>query len=101
MRNQAIDVTLSSDEWAFISALRGLPESPLKARVGTLLGQIVAFMEEPRCAEMQGDGVPCTTVTAQCEQCIHVAELIDRTARLALERARAAERAAVDAPLEC
>jgi len=81
VRTEAIDVTLTADEWALVSALRGLPESPLKTRVLTLLDTVVTFIGEPRCAEMQGDGVPCSTVDAQCEQCAHVAELIDAVTR--------------------
>lgn len=87
MRNQPIDVTLSTDEWALISALRELPESPLRTRVGTLLEELIAFIQDPRCAEMQGDGVPCSSVAAQCDQCVHVAEMIDTMNRVGMLRA--------------
>jgi hypothetical protein len=91
-RNQAIEATLSAEEWALVSALRALPESPLKTRVATLLDTLVAFIGEPRCAEMQGDGVPCSTVDAQCDQCVHVAELIDALTRRQLGAIRQTSR---------
>jgi hypothetical protein len=93
VRTQAIDATLSADEWALVSALRALPDSPLKTRVLTLLDTLVTFIGEPRCARMQGDGVPCSAVDAQCDQCVHVAELIDAVTRRQFgEIRRAAER---------
>jgi hypothetical protein len=27
---------------------------------------------------MQADGVPCDNVNAQCDQCVHVAEMLDK-----------------------
>ena len=92
VRSQPIDVTLSAEEWALVSALRALPESPLKARVAVLLDTLRAFIEEPRCAEMQGDGVPCSTVHAQCDQCVHVAEVIDALTRRPLGALRTTPR---------
>ena len=82
--DQAIDVKLSAEEWALVSALRALPESPLRTRVVTLMDTLLLFVGEPKCAEMQGDGVPCSTVDAQCDQCLHVADLLDELTRRSL-----------------
>lgn len=78
-----IDATLSAEEWDLVAALRGLPPGPLRARVEQLLRDVVAFVREPGCAEMQADGVPCTTATAQCDQCVHLAAMIDGLAKRA------------------
>jgi hypothetical protein len=89
--DQGIDVKLSAEEWALVSALRAVPESPLRTRVVTLMGTLLQFVGEPRCAEMQGDGVPCSTVHAQCDQCLHVAELLDEITRRSLRDFRSAQ----------
>ena len=78
MSNQMIPATLSAEEWRLVSALRDIPPSPLKLRVARLLEELITFVQEPRCAEMQADGVPCDNVNAQCDQCVHVAEMLDK-----------------------
>jgi hypothetical protein len=82
MRNATIQVTLSRAEWRLISTWREIQPSPLKARVGRLLDELIAFVQEPRCAEMQADGVPCDSVETQCDQCLHVTEMLDKMDRL-------------------
>ncbi len=37
---------------------------------------LVEYVREPKCAEMQADGVPCTSAEADCEQCVKVRELL-------------------------
>jgi hypothetical protein len=82
MRDDTIDVTLSCEEWALVSALREVHSNSLKARVAALLRDLLVFLRDPKCAEMQGDGVPCDDVRASCDQCMHVAEMIDSMDRL-------------------
>ena len=50
---------------------RSLPRSSARRRWPPSR-PLVDYAREPRCAEMQADGVPCETVTALCEQCLHV-----------------------------
>lgn len=85
---QAIDVRLSAEEWALVSALRAVPDSPLKTRTITLVETLLQFVGEPKCAEMQADGVPCSTVDAQCDQSLHVADLLDELTRRSLREFR-------------
>jgi hypothetical protein len=82
MSKPTIQATLTAEEWRLVSTLREIPPSPLKLRVGTLLEELIAFVQEPRCAEMQADGVPCDSVTAQCDQCVHVAEMLETMDRV-------------------
>ena len=82
MPDQMIAATLSAEEWRLVSALRDIPPSPLKLRVARLLEELITFVQEPRCAEMQADGVPCDNVNAQCDQCVHVAEMLDKMDRV-------------------
>lgn len=83
MRDTPVHVTLAADEWELISTLRSLPPSPLKNRVNALINELLVFIRDPRCAGMQGDGVPCDNVTTACEQCVHVADMLDAMDRVA------------------
>ena len=82
MPAQNIQATLTTEEWRLVSTLRDIPPSPLKLRVARLLEELIVFVQEPRCAEMQADGVPCDNVNAQCDQCVHVAEMLDKMDRV-------------------
>ena len=82
MRETTVPATLTAEEWELISTLRTMPPSPLKTRVGTLISELIEFIRDPRCAEMQGDGVPCDNVSTACEQCAHVAEMLDSMDRI-------------------
>lgn len=82
MRESTIDVTLTAREWELISTLRAIPPSPLKHKVASLIDELVEFIHDPKCAEMQGDGVPCDNVSTACEQCVHVAGMLDTMNRI-------------------
>ena len=81
MRDRTIPTTLSAEEWRLISTLRAMPASPLKVRIGNALERLIAFAEDPHCAEMQGDGVPCDHVGGECAQCALVVAALDAIAR--------------------
>jgi hypothetical protein len=72
-----VQVTLSPEEWKLVSALRIIPESPLKERLDALFDELLRFAADPKCAESQADGVPCTSTAADCESCRRVTDLID------------------------
>ena len=82
MRETTVPATLTAEEWELISTLRAMPPSPLKTRVASLISELIEFIRDPRCAEMQGDGVPCDNVSTACEQCAHVAEMLDSMDRI-------------------
>ncbi len=87
MRETPVHVTLTAEEWELVSTLRSLPASPLKNRVNALINELLQFIRDPHCAEMQGDGMPCDNVTTACEQCTHVADMLDSMDRVsALKR---------------
>lgn len=77
MREEKVDVSLTLPEWHLVSALRDIPESALKARANELIEAVLAYSREPKCPEMQADGVPCGTVHANCDQCVHVTQLLE------------------------
>ncbi len=71
-----VSVQLSSDEWNLISGLREIPASPLRDLMREMMAALVEYVREPKCAEMQADGVPCTSPAADCEQCQKVHQLL-------------------------
>ena len=46
-----------------------IPESALRRELFALLGELVDFCAAPRCAECQGDGVPCGSLLRPCDGC--------------------------------
>ena len=77
----SIPIIVSPTELVMITTLRDMPESPLRDRVQVLLAEILAFARNPRCPELQADGVPCGDPEADCDQCQVVLGMLD-----ALER---------------
>jgi hypothetical protein len=67
---------LSADEWALVCGLRDIPDGIARGELLDLLLDLVAFARDPRCPAAQGDGVPCLTVSAACEQCRRVGDVL-------------------------
>ncbi|MFI5182494.1 MAG: hypothetical protein ACHQPI_13995 [Thermoanaerobaculia bacterium] len=87
MREPKVSVALSAEEWRFVSDLRALPSSPLRERALTLFNAVLELARDPRCPEVQADGVPCDTPSRSCDQCLHVEEMLETLRRRALEAA--------------
>ena len=73
---EQVEVRLSDEEWQVVAGLRDIPESPLRAITYEMMLALVEYAREPKCAEMQADGVPCASATADCEQCVKVRGLL-------------------------
>ncbi|MBZ5589966.1 MAG: hypothetical protein LAO05_15530 [Acidobacteriia bacterium] len=71
-----LSVKLTPEEWHLISGLRDIPPSPLRDLMHEMMTALVEYVREPKCAEMQADGVPCSSPTADCEQCEKVRQLL-------------------------
>lgn len=67
---------LSPEEWRLLSHMREIPLGPIRAELIELVGDLVAFVHDPRCPEAQGDGVPCLSLAVACEQCRQVADVL-------------------------
>ena len=76
MEHDRVDVRLNAQEWRLVSALRDIPPSPLRDLVHELMKELIDYVREPRCGEIQADGVPCESPAADCEQCVKVKGLL-------------------------
>ena len=76
MEQKRYAVKLDAAEWKFVSAMRDIPPSPLRDLARELMEELVSYVREPRCGEMQADGVPCESAAADCEQCMKVKDLL-------------------------
>ena len=77
MKEEKLDATLTLPEWRLVSALREIPDSALKERANELIDAVLAYAREPKCQEMQADGVPCGNVHANCDQCVQVTRMLE------------------------
>lgn len=81
MPEDRISLALTPEEARIIRTLREMPEGPLKNRVLRLLDELVAFARNPRCPELQADGVPCESAHNDCDTCVVVTGMLDLLAR--------------------
>jgi len=68
---------LTADERRLVLALREVPPSPLRDLYATLVSELTDFVTNPTCTEMQGDGAPCTSAEACCDQCRKLESLLE------------------------
>ena len=68
---------LSPVEQKLLLALREIPPSRLRDLMTTLVGELVDFVAEPGCAEMQADGAPCPTTDASCDECRKLTTILE------------------------
>ena len=81
MSEETIAIALTPGERRMISALRDVPPGPLHDLCEELIERLFEFVREPRCPEMQADGVPCGSASADCEQCARVRTLLETLRR--------------------
>lgn len=63
----------SPEQERLLRVIRQMPPEALHA----LLGDLFRLVDEPRCAESQADGVPCTSAGGACERCLRFAAFLD------------------------
>ena len=64
-----------------LGSLRELPDGTLRARMEEFLVELTDFVRDPKCPEVQADGIPCDNPQADCEQCLKVKELVETLRR--------------------
>ena len=68
---------LSPEEQKLLLALREIPPSRLRDLMTTLIGELVDFVAEPSCAEVQADGAPCPASDVSCDECRKLTSIIE------------------------
>lgn len=74
---QLKNYVLTDAEWQIIARLREVPEGRMREMLFEFLGQLTDFVREPRCPEVQADGVPCGAVSTDCAECLAVTEMLE------------------------
>ena len=69
---------VTSREKKFIDTIRELPEGDLKRTAEAFLLELSDCLTNPRCAEVQADGIPCGAVDADCEQCLELKSMVEQ-----------------------
>jgi hypothetical protein len=68
---------LSPEEQKLLLGLREIPPSRLRDLMTTLVGELVDFVAEPGCTEMQADGAPCPSTDASCDECRKLTTILE------------------------
>jgi len=68
---------LRPEERRLVETLRSIPPSPLRERLLALLSELLDFVSQPGCTEMQADGAPCSSAQAACDECHKLTRLLD------------------------
>jgi hypothetical protein len=68
---------LSPEEQKLLLGLREIPPSRLRDLMTTLVGELIDFVAEPCCTEMQADGAPCPATDVSCDECQKLTTLLE------------------------
>lgn len=74
---RAKSILVTERERQILDGLRKLPAGDLKRTTEAFLLELSDQLSNPRCAEVQADGVPCGEATADCEACLSLKELVE------------------------
>ena len=78
MSENPIHADLSPAEWTLIQAMRAVPESSLRERLHEVFGELIFYVQNPRCQGMGVEGFPCGEPVSTCEECHQVWDLLDQ-----------------------
>jgi hypothetical protein len=68
---------LSPEEQKLLLALREIPPSRLRELLTTLIGELLDFVADPSCSEVQADGAPCPASDASCDECRKLTTILE------------------------
>ena len=80
MPEAPIAASLSTSEWHLIEAIRTLPEGALRNRTHEVLGEMLFYVQNPRCQGVGAEGFPCGEPVATCDECHQIWDLLDAIA---------------------
>jgi hypothetical protein len=76
MEQEAVRIALTAEEQRLIWAYRDVPTGQPRELLGQVLTALCELVREPHCAQVQADGVPCTTPTSDCAECLRLKEVL-------------------------
>lgn len=82
MNERTVIATVTPEEWGVICRLRDIPAGKLRRQLLRLLKELLTFAAEPRCSEMQADGVPCASASSSCDECQRIVACLAHLRRL-------------------
>ncbi len=77
MPETIIQADLSPAEWKLVQALRGLPESDQRERMFEVIGELLFFVQNPRCQGVGAEGFPCGEPRSSCDECHQTWDLLE------------------------
>ena len=72
-----MSILVTPTEKHILASIRELPEGQLRRRLEGFLVELTDFVRDPKCAEVQADGIPCGSAKADCEECQKVSQLLE------------------------
>jgi hypothetical protein len=76
MSQEAVRFALSAEEQRLIWAYRDVPAGQPRELLGQVLTALCELVREPHCTQVQADGVPCTTPTSDCVECLRLKQVL-------------------------
>jgi hypothetical protein len=67
---------VNDTELKILRSLRELPDGQLRSLHEQFLVELCELVREPRCPEVQADGIPCDSPQTDCVQCLKLKELL-------------------------
>jgi len=72
----AKSILVTDREKKILDGLRELPAGDLKRTTEAFLLELSDRLSNPRCAQVQADGIPCGESSADCEDCLSLKQLV-------------------------
>lgn len=74
---RAKSILVTEREKKILDGLRELPDGDLRRTTEAFLLELSDHLSNPRCAEVQADGVPCGESSADCELCLELKQVVE------------------------
>ena len=75
--SRAKSILVTERERKILDGLRQLPAGDLKRTTEAFLLELSDLLSNPRCSEVQADGVPCGDASADCEACLALKQTVE------------------------
>ncbi len=69
-------ILVTDREKKILDGLRELPAGDLQRTAEAFLLELSDRLANPRCAQVQADGIPCDEAASDCEECLALKQLV-------------------------